>query len=63
MRTIPRPERCAMNAHPTGSLRQFVYVQPVTGDVLLWDSWLRHNVPMNMSEEERIGVSFHSGWA
>jgi uncharacterized protein (TIGR02466 family) len=44
-------------------LRQFVYVQPIVGDVLLWESWLRHEVPMNMSEEERISVSFNYGWA
>lgn len=44
-------------------LRQFVYVQPVVGDVLLWESWLRHEVPMNMSEGERISVSFNYGWA
>lgn len=44
-------------------LRQFVYVEPVVGDVLLWESWLRHEVPMNMSEEERISVSFNYGWA
>lgn len=43
-------------------LRQFVYVEPVVGDVLLWESWLRHEVPMNMSEEERISVSFNYGW-
>jgi uncharacterized protein (TIGR02466 family) len=35
----------------------------VVGDVLLWESWLRHEVPMNMSEEERISVSFNYGWA
>ena len=44
------------------SLRQFVYVQPNVGDVLLWESWLRHEVPMNMSEEERISVSFNYSW-
>lgn len=43
-------------------LRQFVAVQPDVGDVLLWESWLRHEVPMNMSEEERISVSFNYGW-
>lgn len=42
--------------------RRFVYVAPVVGDVLLWESWLRHEVPMNMSEEERISVSFNYGW-
>jgi uncharacterized protein (TIGR02466 family) len=44
-------------------LRRFVYVKPEVGDVLLWESWLRHEVPMNMAEEERISVSFNYGWA
>ncbi len=44
-------------------LRSFVYVSPNVGDVLLWESWLRHEVPMNMSENERISVSFNYAWA
>ncbi|NBZ89284.1 TIGR02466 family protein [Stagnihabitans tardus] len=44
-------------------LQPFVYVKPEVGEVLLWESWLRHEVPMNMSEEERISVSFNYGWA
>ncbi|WP_322895928.1 MULTISPECIES: TIGR02466 family protein [unclassified Yoonia] len=45
------------------ALRQFVYVAPAVGDVLLWESWLRHEVPMNMAEEEeRISVSFNYSW-
>jgi uncharacterized protein (TIGR02466 family) len=44
-------------------MQRFVYVAPRVGDVLLWESWLRHEVPMNMSEEERISVSFNYGWA
>jgi uncharacterized protein (TIGR02466 family) len=43
-------------------LQQFVYVKPEVGEVLLWESWLRHEVPMNMAEEERISVSFNYGW-
>lgn len=42
--------------------RQFVYVRPEVGDVLLWESWLRHEVPMNMAEDERISVSFNYKW-
>jgi uncharacterized protein (TIGR02466 family) len=45
------------------SLQPFVYVKPAVGEVLLWESWLRHEVPMNMSEEERISVSFNYNWA
>ena len=43
-------------------MKQFIYVAPNVGDVLLWESWLRHEVPMNMAEEERISVSFNYGW-
>jgi len=43
-------------------LKPFIYVAPKVGDVLLWESWLRHEVPMNMAEEERISVSFNYRW-
>ena len=43
-------------------MRSFVYAKPVVGDVLLWESWLRHEVPMNMSEDDRISVSFNYSW-
>ena len=42
-------------------LQQFHYVTPSIGDVLLWEGWLRHEVPMNLAEEERISVSFNFG--
>lgn len=45
------------------ALQRFVYVKPKVGEVLLWESWLRHEVPMNMAEDERISVSFNYGWA
>lgn len=43
-------------------LRTFAYASPGAGEVLLWESWLRHEVPMNMSEAERISVSFNYSW-
>ena len=43
-------------------LRNFIYVAPKVGEVLLWESWLRHEVPINMANEERISVSFNYGW-
>ncbi|NNF79073.1 MAG: hypothetical protein HKN05_13680 [Rhizobiales bacterium] len=43
-------------------LKTFVYVAPRVGDVLLWESWLRHEVPMNMAEDDRISVSFNYKW-
>jgi uncharacterized protein (TIGR02466 family) len=45
------------------ALRTFVYVAPQVGDVLMWESWLRHEVPMTLAEDERISVSFNYKWA
>jgi len=44
------------------NLRTFIYATPKPGDILLWESWLRHEVPMNQSEEDRISISFNYGW-
>ncbi len=43
-------------------LKPFIYVNPSVGDVLLWESWLRHEVPENNSSEERISISFNYSW-
>lgn len=43
-------------------MQNFVYVKPAVGDVLLWESWLRHEVPMNRAEDDRISVSFNYKW-
>jgi len=50
-------------ANAPEGLQPFVYVEPDVGDVLLWESWLRHEVPMNMAEDDRISVSFNYNWA
>ncbi len=44
------------------SMQPFIYVQPAPGDVLLWESWLRHEVPMNFAEDDRISISFNYAW-
>jgi uncharacterized protein (TIGR02466 family) len=43
-------------------LKTFVYEAPEVGDILLWESWLRHEVPPNSAEDERISVSFNYKW-
>lgn len=43
--------------------RPFVYIAPQPGTVLLWESWLRHEVPVNEADEERVSVSFNYAWA
>ncbi|MBP6878143.1 MAG: hypothetical protein KBC34_08980 [Phenylobacterium sp.] len=42
--------------------RSFVYLQPEPGTVLMWESWLRHEVPANAARKERISVSFNYAW-
>jgi uncharacterized protein (TIGR02466 family) len=44
---------------PDGANPQFVYVAPAPGTVLLWESWLRHEVPINRAKSKRISVSFN----
>ena len=62
------PRLAMMMAAPTrvkdarDELRTFFYAKPQVGDVLLWESWLRHEVPMNMAEDDRISVSFNYSW-
>lgn len=43
-------------------LQPFVYVTPEAGDVLMWESWLRHEVQANAAEAERISISFNYRW-
>jgi uncharacterized protein (TIGR02466 family) len=42
--------------------RNFVYLTPEPGTVLMWESWLRHEVPANRAKTERISISFNYGW-
>ena len=42
--------------------RQFVSMKPETGTLLLWESWLRHEVPVNAAKSNRISVSFNYRW-
>jgi uncharacterized protein (TIGR02466 family) len=39
--------------------RPFVYLHPTKGEVILWESWLRHEVPPHRGNEPRISVSFN----
>jgi uncharacterized protein (TIGR02466 family) len=43
-------------------MSNFFYAWPKVGDVMLWESWLRHEVPMNMANENRISISFNYSW-
>ncbi len=42
--------------------QRFVTLQPTVGDIVLFESWLMHEVPLNISKEPRISVSFNYDW-
>ena len=54
MMASPAPREDADEAH-----RRFVYVAPKPGDLLMWESWLRHEVPPNRAASSRVSVSFN----
>jgi uncharacterized protein (TIGR02466 family) len=39
--------------------RRFVYLEPQAGMVVLWESWLRHEVMANAAKTARISLSFN----
>lgn len=39
--------------------KTFVSLAPSAGTLLLWESWLRHEVPVNHAKAERVSVSFN----
>ena len=42
--------------------RTFVYVKPAAGDVLMWESFVSHEVMPNTAKQPRISISFNYGW-
>lgn len=62
------PRLAMMMAAPTRlpdapePLQAFVEVSPEPGTVLLWESWLRHEVPPGSGSAKRISISFNYRW-
>lgn len=42
--------------------QSFLYLQPKAGDVLIWESFVRHEVPPNAAKKPRISISFNYRW-
>jgi uncharacterized protein (TIGR02466 family) len=63
--TYEDPRLAMLMAAPprkTNSPREFqhhISETPQPGTLLLWESWLRHEVPLNRAEGNRISVSFN----
>ena len=56
MAAPPRKARAKRDNQP------FVTIEPKPGMLLLWESWLRHDVPVNEAETARLSISFNYGW-
>jgi uncharacterized protein (TIGR02466 family) len=56
MGSPPRKESCRAEN------RQFVEVAAKEGNLVLFESWLRHEVPLQAGREPRVSVSFNYGW-
>jgi len=41
---------------------RYVQLNPKNGRLVLFESWVKHEVPPNLSSQERIRISFNYDW-
>jgi uncharacterized protein (TIGR02466 family) len=58
----PRLDRFMAAPPRTGASRPWVVMPAEEGALLLFESWLRHEVPPNPVAAERISISFNYSW-
>jgi uncharacterized protein (TIGR02466 family) len=58
-RMMAAPPRLAQAAREN---RPWIVLPAAAGDVLLFESWLRHEVPANRAAGERVSISFNFNW-
>jgi uncharacterized protein (TIGR02466 family) len=58
----PRLDRFMAAPPRTGASRPWVVIPAEAGTLVLFESWLRHEVPPNPVAGERISISFNYGW-
>ncbi len=56
MGSIPRKEKAALNN------QRFISIPAEDGQITLFESWLRHEVPPNTTTKERHSISFNYNW-
>jgi uncharacterized protein (TIGR02466 family) len=56
MAAPPRKRRCKLHN------RQWVTLPAAAGQVVLFESWLRHEVTANTRRQERVSISFNFNW-
>lgn len=58
----PRLDRFMAAPPRSAEHRPWITMPAEAGKVLLFESWLRHEVPPNQAKTPRISVSFNYGW-
>ena len=58
-RLVMMMNRPSMTEAATEAEKPFVYLTPKSGTLLMWESWLRHEVPASRAAEQRISISFN----
>jgi uncharacterized protein (TIGR02466 family) len=53
----PKKDRCKKQN------KQFVEYKAKAGKIVLFESWLRHEVPAADIDEERVSISFNYSWS
>lgn len=56
MAAPPRKTNCSERS------KNFINIQPKAGELILFESWMRHEVPPNQSSKDRISISFNYNW-
>jgi uncharacterized protein (TIGR02466 family) len=56
MGSVPRKEKASVEN------RRFIRLTPQNGQLVLFESWLRHEVEQNRSPKDRISISFNYNW-
>jgi len=57
MGSPPRKSKCR------DENRRYIDLRCKPGEVLLFESWLKHEVPANRSDQDRVSLSFNYDWA
>jgi uncharacterized protein (TIGR02466 family) len=42
--------------------QRFVEIKPQAGHLVMFESWMRHEVPQNWTDTERVSISFNYDW-
>ncbi len=56
MGSPPRLQKAKLDNH------RYIELSCQAGEVILFESWLKHEVPANRSVNDRVSVSFNYGW-